>query len=94
MYSSYDCCYLPSFQDIFLFNINALNDGHELNDLPLIEDQEIDLATFRLGPVTPTIPFGSHMHPLLMTNMSQTGGGLYSAAFGDGKVFTAFLSSL
>lgn len=60
-----------SIQEVYEFNLDALNDGHELSDLPHIEDKDVDLNTFRLGPVTPTIPSSSRPHPLLLHNLAR-----------------------
>ncbi|XP_067944713.1 uncharacterized protein [Watersipora subatra] len=80
-------------QEILNFNLDALNDGHELNDLPHVEDKDVDLNTFRLGPVTPTIPGGSRA-PSLMPNLPRVGDGTeisYSPLVGQGGMsnFTA-----
>ena len=79
--------YLYILQEIFQFNLQALGDGHELNDLPLIEDKEVDLDNYRLGPVTPTIPGNPRAHPLLMPNLSRDISAFSShSMFGSGKI--------
>ncbi|KAF6037937.1 hypothetical protein EB796_003739 [Bugula neritina] len=69
--------------DILDFNLRALNDGHELSELPLIDDDTVDLATFRLGPVTPTLA-GVPGQPLFLPYPPETQENVanYSSFFG------------
>jgi len=72
-----------TIQDILDFNLRALNNGHELSELPLIDDDTVDLTTFRLGPVTPTLA-GVPGQPLFLPYPPETQENVanYSSFFG------------